>query len=75
MTKESKLIEGKDFYLNRDGLMILTAEYLLKRGRCCQSGCTHCPYPGAKKSADIPSELLHSEDLSIYESDLEDEDK
>ncbi len=40
----SNLIEGKDFYYNEDGLMIFTAHFLKKRGFCCQSGCTHCPY-------------------------------
>jgi len=40
---EEKLIEGKDFYW--DGpYMVFTAEYLLNRGYCCQSGCRHCPY-------------------------------
>ena len=26
------------------GLYVFTAQYLLKRGYCCQSGCRHCPY-------------------------------
>ena len=38
-----KLIEGRDYYFE-NGLMVLTAEYLLRRGRCCDSGCRHCPY-------------------------------
>jgi hypothetical protein len=42
-----ELIEGSDFYW--DGpYMVFTAEFLLKRGYCCQSGCRHCPY-GFKK--------------------------
>jgi hypothetical protein len=40
----SKLIEGEDFYFNEQGLMVLTAKYHLKRGRCCGNGCKHCPY-------------------------------
>lgn len=40
----TKLVEGEDFYLNDEGLMIFTAHFLKKRGFCCQSGCTHCPY-------------------------------
>jgi hypothetical protein len=39
-----KFIEGVDFYFE-NGLMVLTAAYLLKRGYCCGSGCRHCPYP------------------------------
>ena len=26
------------------GLYVLTASYLAARGRCCASGCRHCPY-------------------------------
>ena len=36
--------EGVDYYFE-DGLMVLTAEFLRKRGYCCGSGCRHCPYP------------------------------
>jgi hypothetical protein len=39
-----KLKEGEDFYFNEAGLMVFTAEYHLKRGSCCKSGCTHCPW-------------------------------
>jgi hypothetical protein len=38
------LIEGVDYYWEK-GLMVFTAEYHLKRGYCCASGCRHCPYP------------------------------
>ncbi|HTH37437.1 MAG TPA: DUF5522 domain-containing protein [Pyrinomonadaceae bacterium] len=41
--------EGVDYYFE-NGLMVLTAEFLRKRGYCCGSGCRHCPYP--KKDAD-----------------------
>ncbi len=44
MKKQQSLIEGKDFYYNEDGLVVLTREYHLKRGFCCESGCKHCPY-------------------------------
>jgi len=42
--KERSLKEGEDFYYNKDGLMVLTKAYLLKRGYCCGNGCKHCPY-------------------------------
>ena len=38
------LIEGEDFYYNEQGYMVLTAQYLSKRGFCCGNGCKHCPY-------------------------------
>lgn len=36
--------EGADYYFE-NGLMVLTAEFLRKRGYCCGSDCRHCPYP------------------------------
>ena len=37
-------VEGKDYYFE-DGMMVLTARFLLNRGYCCKNGCRHCPYP------------------------------
>ena len=34
---------GKDYYLQGDA-MVFTADYLRRRGYCCDSGCRHCPY-------------------------------
>jgi Family of unknown function (DUF5522) len=33
----------EDFYYEGPYL-VFTAAYHLKRGRCCNSGCRHCPY-------------------------------
>ncbi|MFK7871826.1 MAG: DUF5522 domain-containing protein [Oligoflexales bacterium] len=48
MTENDKsndlLIEGVDFEWSKDGLMILSREYLLKRGYCCENDCFNCPY-------------------------------
>jgi hypothetical protein len=38
-----RLVEGVDYYVE-NGLYVFTAQYLLNRGYCCQSGCRHCPY-------------------------------
>ena len=43
MSTNEQLVEGIDFYYE-NGLMVLTAIYLQKRGYCCRSGCRHCPY-------------------------------
>ena len=49
---QQELIESKDYYW--EGLyMVFTAEYLNKRGYCCQSGCRHCPY-GNNNSSEEP---------------------
>ncbi|MDH3712019.1 MAG: DUF5522 domain-containing protein [Cyclobacteriaceae bacterium] len=37
-------LEKGDFYYNEKGLLVFTAQYLTKRGYCCESGCRHCPY-------------------------------
>ena len=41
--QEEPLEEGEDYYFE-DGLMVLTARYLLQRGYCCEQGCRNCPY-------------------------------
>ncbi len=43
-SKARKLEEGIDYYFE-NGLMVLTARFLLDRGYCCGNGCRHCPYP------------------------------
>jgi hypothetical protein len=49
-----KLVENEDYYLD-NGLMVLTARYLLRRGYCCEQGCRHCPY------AEIPEETSQTD--------------
>lgn len=41
--ENGKLTEDLDYYFE-DGLMVLTAHFLLKRGYCCGNRCRHCPY-------------------------------
>jgi len=38
-----KFEQGKDYYLEK-GQIVLTEEYLANRGKCCGSGCRHCPF-------------------------------
>lgn len=38
------LKEGIDYYLNEEGLMVLTEKYHQDRGYCCGNGCRHCPF-------------------------------
>jgi len=49
------LIEGIDYYINADGLMVFTKEYHLKRGYCCKNKCLNCPwdYGKPKQAEDI----------------------
>jgi len=53
--KSGELIEGEDYYINEDGLMVFTEKYHREKGYCCGLGCLHCPYdyenvPEPKKS-------------------------
>jgi hypothetical protein len=36
-------LEPGDWYLDGPNI-VFAAQYLLKRGTCCGSGCRHCPY-------------------------------
>ena len=36
---------GKDkYYYSKEGYIIFTEKYHLKRGYCCENNCKHCPY-------------------------------
>ena len=39
-----ELIEGIDFYYNKECLVVLTEQYHLEKGFCCSNECLHCPY-------------------------------
>ena len=55
--KQSKLVEGSDFYFE-NGLMVLTSKYLEARRYCCGNGCRHCPYSVAERQAASEKKLL-----------------
>ncbi len=47
--KPKKGIEKQDKdYDIEDGLLVFSASYLLKRGRCCGCQCRNCPYEKPK---------------------------
>lgn len=41
--------DKEDYYTSKDGYVVFTEKYHLKRGYCCKNGCKHCPY-GFKKA-------------------------
>jgi hypothetical protein len=51
-----KLTEGEDYYFE-NGMMVLTARFLEKRGYCCENGCRHCPYPKCDQSRNSSNSL------------------
>lgn len=50
--------EGKDYYYNEQGFIVLTEGYHLNRGHCCGNGCKHCPYQYCNVREPKRSELL-----------------
>jgi hypothetical protein len=44
-------LEPDDFYIDHNGLMVLTEKYLRKRGHCCKNSCRHCPYGFRKEKS------------------------
>ena len=38
-----ELKENEHYYME-NGLMVLTEQYHLARGRCCGNACRHCPF-------------------------------
>ena len=54
-----ELSEGKDYYINEQGLLVFTSAYLLERGYCCGSGCKHCPYNYERVPEPKRSQLLN----------------
>ena len=46
MKKEPYLnnLAQDEYYMSKEGYVIFTEKYHIKRGYCCQSNCVHCPY-------------------------------
>ena len=49
-TEPATKLAPEDFYYEGPYL-VFTEAYHLRRGRCCQSGCRHCPYGFIKPPA------------------------
>lgn len=45
-----KDLDPEHFYKTKEGYIVFTKKYHLKRGFCCKSGCKHCPYGYDKKT-------------------------
>jgi hypothetical protein len=60
--KQTDLTEGIDYYINKDGYIVLTEKYHLEKGFCCGMGCFHCPYNYENVPEPRRSSLLSSKD-------------
>jgi hypothetical protein len=58
------LKEGRDFYFNEQGYMVLTAAYHLANGKCCGNGCLNCPFDYINVPEPRRSELLQNRDYA-----------
>ena len=48
-----------DFYKDKYGNIVMTESFHIKRGKCCGSGCLHCPYePNWQRGSKILKESL-----------------
>lgn len=57
MLKDDRVLkEGFDYYLDKQGRMVLTEDFLLRRGYCCGNGCMQCPYVKQEKVIIIQSD-------------------
>jgi hypothetical protein len=63
------LIEGKDYYFNEQGYMVLTASYHLENGKCCGNGCLHCPFDYINVSEPRRSELIQKREYAKQKKD------
>ena len=50
--------EGKAYYFDDSGLMVLTEAWLLQKGECCGNGCRHCPYKYINVTEPMRTKLL-----------------
>ena len=60
----AQLKEGEDYYLDENGLMVLTAKFHLDKGFCCGNGCRHCPYDYLNVHEPERTRLIEARDQS-----------
>lgn len=54
------ILRSEDYYIDVDtGKIILTGEYLMKRGYCCNVRCRHCPYKKGGAEPEVPPDSSH----------------
>ena len=51
MQRFSKIqtLEKDEYYYSKEGYIIFTKKYHLKRGYCCNNMCKHCPFKKENK--------------------------
>jgi len=59
---QNNVSQQDDFYFDKNGLMVFTEKFLLKRGSCCGNGCKHCPYNYENVPEGLRKKLLEVRD-------------
>ena len=42
-------LKKDEYYHTKEGYIVFTEKFHLKRGYCCQNNCKHCPYTNKKE--------------------------
>ena len=51
-------MENEEYYTLPNGKIVFTEKFHLRRGKCCGSGCLHCPYNYENVKEPKKTELL-----------------
>ena len=49
--------EEKDWYIDDNGMFVMTETFHKKRGFCCGNNCRHCPYTKPVKKGNTELEI------------------
>lgn len=49
--------EDQDWYIDDDGMFVMTESFHKKRGFCCGNNCRHCPYSKPVKKGNTELEI------------------
>jgi hypothetical protein len=59
--KEKTKLQPDEFYWE-NGNLVFTEQYHLRRGRCCNNNCKHCPFKEDNSEGDVYRERNFEED-------------
>jgi hypothetical protein len=57
-------------YINTDGYVVFTSDFLKNKGTCCRSACIHCPYGFTVKKHGFQFRDFDAGDASLLETML-----
>lgn len=63
---KKEVVENVHYYLE-NGRVVFTELFHLERGKCCGSGCRHCPYDPRHLKGTTKKKDRNSEDIFIFD--------